>query len=84
MFSTLLPRAGGSRATYHDLALMQLATPVTLRAAVSPVCLPWDRGMGAGEGEELVVTGWGRTEYGEFLGAERVGAGQGGAWRHST
>ncbi|XP_054262971.1 venom serine protease-like isoform X1 [Macrosteles quadrilineatus] len=53
-----------SETNQYDLALIELASPITYSARVGPVCLPfvsrdWDL-----TGEFVKVLGWGTTEFG--------------------
>lgn len=46
--------------SYYDLAIVKMATTVTFSNVVKPACL----GEPPPPGEPIVVTGWGRTEFG--------------------
>ncbi|KAB0383893.1 hypothetical protein FD755_005810 [Muntiacus reevesi] len=53
------------RAVRNDVALLKLAAPARLSAAVAPVCLPSaDASFPAGS--LCTVTGWGKTRYNTF------------------
>ncbi|KAF4010538.1 hypothetical protein G4228_002279 [Cervus hanglu yarkandensis] len=53
------------RAVRNDVALLKLAAPARLSAAVAPVCLPSaDASFPAGS--LCTVTGWGKTRYNAF------------------
>ncbi|KAI4572025.1 hypothetical protein MJG53_014131 [Ovis ammon polii x Ovis aries] len=53
------------RAVRNDVALLKLAAPARLSAAVAPVCLPsTDTSFPAGS--LCTVTGWGKTRYNAF------------------
>uniref|UniRef100_A0A8C6FHG1 Peptidase S1 domain-containing protein n=1 Tax=Moschus moschiferus TaxID=68415 RepID=A0A8C6FHG1_MOSMO len=53
------------RAVRNDVALLKLAAPARLSAAVAPVCLPGaDASFPAGS--LCAVTGWGKTRYNAF------------------
>ena len=45
----------------NDLALMQLATPITLSDHAFPVCLPTQRGKDL-LGQTVIASGWGQNE----------------------
>ncbi|CAH2083304.1 unnamed protein product [Euphydryas editha] len=46
--------------SYYDLAIVKMATTVTFSSVVKPACL----GVPPPPGEPVIVTGWGRTEFG--------------------
>ncbi|XP_063849922.1 venom protease-like isoform X2 [Scylla paramamosain] len=52
---------------YHDLALLKLATMVTIQEFVSPVCLPWGSESGRElSGQQATLAGWGDTLFGGY------------------
>ncbi|XP_063586693.1 serine protease ami-like [Penaeus indicus] len=51
--------------SYHDIALLELATKVQLSRGLVPACLPTQNGR-LQEGKILTVAGWGSTEVAEF------------------
>ena len=50
------------RAVRNDVALLKLAAPARLSAAVAPVCLP-SADTSFPTGSLCAVTGWGKTRY---------------------
>lgn len=48
------------RRSYYDLALVKLVSKVRFSDQIRPACL----GVPPAEGERVVVSGWGRTEFG--------------------
>ncbi|XP_026747870.1 prostasin-like [Trichoplusia ni] len=48
------------RRSYHDVALLKLKQKVTFSDVIRPACL----GEAPREGENIIATGWGRTEFG--------------------
>lgn len=48
----------------NDIALLRLASPLTINAEVSPVCLPSET---LPTGTDCWVTGWGETETGRLV-----------------
>lgn len=50
------------RAVRNDVALLKLAAPARLSAAVAPVCLP-SADTSFPTGSLCTVTGWGKTRY---------------------
>nr|XP_014333254.1 PREDICTED: chymotrypsinogen B isoform X2 [Bos mutus] len=53
------------RAVRNDVALLKLAAPARLSAAVAPVCLP-SADTSFPTGSLCTVTGWGKTRYNAF------------------
>ncbi|KAK8376886.1 hypothetical protein O3P69_010078 [Scylla paramamosain] len=52
---------------YHDIALLKLASKVTIEDYIRPVCLPWGRASDSVVTNNIAtLTGWGDTEYGGF------------------
>ncbi|GMS99847.1 hypothetical protein PENTCL1PPCAC_22022 [Pristionchus entomophagus] len=50
-----------ARQTHHDIALIELATPITFGDHVQPVCLPLTDDVALTYPGDLWVTGWGTT-----------------------
>lgn len=49
---------------YHDLILVRLATKVTLKTVINPVCLPWGPESSVELfGQKVTLTGWGDTAF---------------------
>ncbi|XP_021943330.1 chymotrypsinogen A [Folsomia candida] len=48
----------------HDIALIQLKTPVTFSSTVQPACLPFPFAQINLEGSRATMSGWGMTVYG--------------------
>ncbi|XP_071537119.1 clotting factor G beta subunit-like [Panulirus ornatus] len=49
---------------YHDLILVRLATKVTLKTIINPVCLPWGPESSVElSGQKVTLTGWGDTQF---------------------
>lgn len=55
-----------SHQSYHDIAILRLATSVNLTRRVRPICLANGR-QGRRDGEETLVMGWGARKLGNFF-----------------
>lgn len=54
-----------SHQSYHDIAILRLATSVSLSRGVRPICLA-DGRQGRRDGEVTLVMGWGAQQLGKF------------------
>ncbi|XP_047474479.1 serine protease ami-like isoform X2 [Penaeus chinensis] len=61
--------------SYHDIALLQLATKLQLSKSLLPACLPTQNGR-LQEGKMLTVAGWGKTEVGKLSNVLQKGFGR--------
>ncbi|XP_071537044.1 venom protease-like [Panulirus ornatus] len=52
---------------YHNLALLKVATKVTFKPFIRPVCLPWGSESSIDLiGQKVTKTGWGLTKRGDY------------------
>ena len=55
----------GSRPYYNDIALIRLDQKIDLEQLTKPICLPWNYDLDLESGQDLTITGWGRTFEGQ-------------------
>jgi len=48
----------------NDMSLLKLASPLTMTATISPVCLPWNYANDNFSGTTVTASGWGTTSQG--------------------